>query len=95
MSRYIHKKEYTAREQIADSLKLPLDIVAGAAIVTVTGRTQVMVENYKGILEYTEDCITLQSRTCRIFVCGSHLTVAYYTGEDMKIEGNITQIRYE
>ena len=84
----------SAKEMIVDSLKLPKDTMLGASIVTVTGNSQVLVENYRGILEYTQDCIMLQGKTCRIAICGSRLCIAYYTNEDMKIEGVISEIRY-
>lgn len=83
-----------ARELLVDSLKLPRDTLLGASIVTVVGNDQVMIENYKGILEYTENCVMLQGKACRIAVCGCRLKIAYYTNEDMKIEGKITEIRY-
>ena len=84
----------SARELIGDSLKLPRDMAMGACIVTALGNEQVMVENYRGILEYTQNSIVLQSKTCRIAVCGCGLKIAYYTNEDMKIEGKISEIRY-
>ena len=35
-----------------ESLKLPKDYMLGASIITVTGNTDVIVEHYKGIVEY-------------------------------------------
>ena len=84
----------SARELLVESLKLPRDRAMGACIVTALGNEQVMVENYRGILEYTQNSIVLQSKTCRIAVCGCGLKIAYYTNEDMKIEGKISEIRY-
>lgn len=86
--------EKSAKELIVDSLKLPRDMILGASIVTVTGNNQVLVENYRGILEYTPECIMLQGKACRIAICGCRLRIAYYTNEDMKIEGVISEIRY-
>ena len=40
------------KSNIVESLELPADIVYGAVIVTAMGRGQVLVENYKGIIEY-------------------------------------------
>lgn len=86
--------EKSAKEIIVDSLKLPRDMAMGVSIVTVTGNSQVLVENYRGILEYTQECIMLQGKSCRIAICGCRLCIAYYTNEDMKIEGVISEIRY-
>ena len=36
-------------EKMISQLELPKDLMLGAAIVTITGRKEVLVENYKGI----------------------------------------------
>ena len=89
-----NEKEKSARELLVESLRLPRDTMMGASIVTVIGNDQVLVENYRGILEYTDCCITLQAKTCRIAVSGRCLNISYYTNDDMKIEGKISEIRY-
>ena len=88
------QKEKSAKELLVESLKLPRDMMLGASIVTVVGNGELLVENYRGILEYTQETILLQGKTCRIAVCGCGLKIAYYTNEDMKIEGRISEIRY-
>lgn len=82
------------KELVVESLKLPKDSVLGASIVTVTGNTEVFVENYKGILEYSSELIILQGKNCKIELAGKRLNIAYYTNEDMKITGRIANIRY-
>lgn len=88
------KKDISAKEFITDTLKLPRDTMLGASIVTVIGKEQVLIENYRGILEYRDDSIIVQGKNCMIAISGCRLSIAYYTNEDMKIEGNITQIKY-
>ncbi|MBO5207887.1 MAG: YabP/YqfC family sporulation protein [Lachnospiraceae bacterium] len=89
------KKSLTRqKELIVESLKLPKDSLLGAAIVTVTGNREALIENYKGILEYTKESIVLQGKNCKICFEGEELSIDYYTNEDMKISGNIEQIRY-
>lgn len=82
------------KEMILDSLKLPKDICMGALKVTMTGNREAWIENYRGILEYTEQMILLQGKTCQACFEGTRLTIDYYTNEDMKISGCITCIRY-
>ena len=48
------------RELVVESLKLPKDSLLGASIITVTGENDIFVENYKGILQYSDDLILLQ-----------------------------------
>ncbi|MCI6553422.1 MAG: YabP/YqfC family sporulation protein [Lachnospiraceae bacterium] len=79
---------------MVESLKLPKDSVLGASIVTVTGNTDAFVENYRGILEYSQESVILQGKTCQISILGKRLSIDYYTNEDMKISGCIESIRY-
>ena len=82
------------KEILTNSLKLPKDTVFGVPILTVTGTYEIWMENYKGILEYTQTQILLQAKTCQICIEGKNLSIDYYTNEDMKISGNICSIRY-
>lgn len=77
-----------------ESLKLPKDIIMGALKVTLTGSHEAWIENYRGILEYTENQILLQGKTCQVCFEGSRLSIDYYTNEDMKISGCIACVKY-
>lgn len=88
------KRSSGRRELVVESLKLPKDSLLGASIVTLTGNTDVFVENYKGIIEYTGQMILLQGKTCKIQICGRRLNIVYYTNEDMKISGWVEAVRY-
>lgn len=79
---------------MVESLKLPKDSLLGASIVTITGNTEVFVENYKGLLEYSSETILLQGKNCKIELTGKRLNIVYYTNEDMKISGSIYNVRY-
>ncbi len=81
-------------ETLIDSLKFPKDICMGTMKVTMTGNREAWIENYRGILEYTERLILLQGKTCQVCFEGSGLSVDYYTNEDMKISGCINCVRY-
>ena len=90
------KKHYNlpTKDILVDKLSLPRDVVDGVARVTLTGNEEVWIENYRGILEYTEKRVLLQTKTCHICFEGSRLTIEYYTNEDMKLKGNIQSIHY-
>ena len=65
------------RERMAEKLKLPKDLVMGAAVLTVTGHSEAYIENYRGIIEYTEQRIRLQTKTCQMTLCGEQLHIEY------------------
>ena len=82
------------KESLVESLKLPKDICMGAIKVALTGNSEAWIENYRGILEYTEKQILLQGKNCQVCFEGTRLSIDYYTNEDMKISGCITCVRY-
>lgn len=79
---------------MVESLKLPKDSLLGDSIITITGNTEIFVENYKGILQYSDQMILLQGKNCKIELTGRKLNIVYYTNEDMKICGRLEQVRY-
>lgn len=89
-----NKERGRKKESLVESLKLPKDICMGAIRVTLTGSQEAWIENYRGILEYSENLILLQGKTCQVCFEGSRLTIDYYTNEDMKISGCICCVKY-
>lgn len=89
------KKLSQVKSNIVESLELPRDIAYGAVIVTAMGRGEVLVENYKGIIDYTGEKIRLQTKNCQVSIVGKRLVVEYYTNEEMKITGFIQGILYD
>lgn len=83
------------KEGLVESLELPKDLMYGAVLVSITGRQEILIENYRGILEYTQNHISLQTKTCRLVVRGKNLNISYYTNEEMKITGVIDSLLYE
>lgn len=84
-----------SKEALVESLKLPRDVCLGAMRVTLTGNREAWIENYRGLLEYSECNIVLQGKSCQVCLEGRKLVIDYYTNEDMKICGYITCVRYQ
>ncbi len=83
------------KESVVKAFDLPPDLAYGSVLVSVTGQSGLLIENYRGILEYKEEHIRIQAKDCRILVVGKRLKIEYYTNEEMKINGLIEQIIYE
>ena len=83
------------KQKIVETFQLPKDVCLGALRVTLTGNTEAWIENYRGILEYTDSSILLQGKNCQITFEGTRLSIDYYTNEDMKISGHITCVKYQ
>lgn len=73
---------------------MPKDVVLGASVVTILGNTEICIENYRGILEYTECLIRVQTKERQIRLAGKNLKIEYYTNDEMKITGCICCIEF-
>lgn len=87
-------KNQSIVHKMAQAAQIPKDLADGAVIATMTGQEELCVENYRGIIEYTDTCLLLQTKHCRMEILGKHLCITYYTCEEMKVVGHIEQIRY-
>ena len=54
-----------------------------------------LIENYRGILNLEDSFIRIQAKNEQILIEGTHLAVAYYTNEEMKVTGTVDAVRYE
>lgn len=63
-------------------------------MLSMTGNREAYIENYRGILEYTDTCILLQTQNGQVRFEGKRLVIEYYTNEDMKISGHITNVSF-
>ena len=86
------QEDGTRRYRMADAANLPKDVVLGVPILT--GHYEVNIENYRGILEYTEQLIRINVRSGQIRITGKSLEINYYTTTDMKITGKVEKIEY-
>lgn len=82
------------KNKIVRAANVPKDVVLGVPILTMTGQMELCIENYKGIIEYTDLLIRVQSKIGQIKVVGKHLQIEYYTNDEMKITGRILSIDF-
>ena len=87
-------KKIDAMETVSEKMKLSSDILAGAPIVTVIGQTELVIENYKGIIEYTGDLLRIQTKTGRIHIEGKNLVIRQFSEDAMKVSGFVRMIQY-
>ncbi len=75
-------------------LEVPGDVLYGDVLVKLSGNREAIIENYKGILLYTEEEIAIACKKFTLRICGSGLHIQYFSGSDMKVIGTINTITY-
>lgn len=88
------KENEHLKERLASAASMPKDVVLGASVITVLGTGEVCIENYRGIIEYTDSLIRVQTKGKQIRLSGKCLQIEYYTNDEMKITGCICSIEF-
>ena len=81
--------------KINNLLELPREIVTNEVKLTILGFKEVLIENYKNIIEYEENFIKINTYEGCISFWGINLKLKQMAEEDIIIEGNIEKIDYE
>lgn len=82
------------KQMAVDSGKLPKDLILGEALLYLTGSTEAVIENYRSILVFTDELLKIQTKTMRIEILGRSLGIEYYNQDQMKIIGQIQEIKF-
>ncbi len=82
------------KQKLTDATGMPKDVVYGIPILTIQGHFELTIENYRGILEYTDTLIRIQTKTGQIHVRGVHLEIPNYNEQDTKIIGHLEAIEF-
>jgi sporulation protein YqfC len=90
----VKKKSYKIKETLSNALELPKDLVLDVAKVTLVGSNNVTVENHKGILEYNEDQIRVNTCSGVLIIMGSSLNIKSILQEEITITGEINSVGY-
>ena len=88
------KSHLSIKQKIARISEMPEDMVMGIPLLTVLGNMEISIENYGGIIEYTDCLIRIRTKMGKIIISGKKLQVNYYTNDEMKIQGRISSIEY-
>ena len=80
------------RQKFQAAMEIPKELLKDYSRVTIIGGEDVWIENYKGILEYSEDMIRLSNN---ISIYGQDLSVEEISSEDILIIGKIKNIEFE
>mgnify|MGYP004483388963 FL=1 len=80
------------KKQVVTALELAPDLDGGETKISLTGSGEAVIENYKGILQYTDSEILIQSLRGKVLLRGKNMEIVWYTSLEMKITGSIFSI---
>ncbi|TYQ15526.1 UNVERIFIED_CONTAM: sporulation protein YqfC [Acetivibrio alkalicellulosi] len=87
-------KKRSIKEKMTEFLELPKEIVLDMPKTTLLGNGNMLVENYKGIIEYDVNRIRINTSKGIIKVTGDNLFIKEITSEDLMIYGDIASVEF-
>lgn len=86
------KRKLTRLDKI---LEMPAEVVSNIPKITVLGFNEMVIENYKSIMEYEEFYIKINTYIGIINVNGLNLKLLQMNQDDIRITGQIDSIDFE
>ena len=86
------KKKISKLEKI---LEIPQEIYSNVPKIIITGFNEMIIENFKSILEYEEFFIRINTYIGIININGYNLKLENMTNDDIKITGQIENFEIE
>lgn len=74
---------------------MPTEIVSNEPKITLIGFNEMLIENYKGILEYEEIYIRINTHIGIININGFNLNLEQISEDDISVKGKIDSITLE
>ena len=86
------KRSYNRLDKI---LEIPKEICSDIPKIIITGFDEMIIENFKGILEYEEFFVRINTHIGIININGFNLNLENMTNDDIKVTGQIENIDIE
>ena len=83
------------KSSITQALEIPGEVLTDASVMSIVGKNEIDIENYKSILEYGRERITINTAGCMILIEGSALELNYVTTDSVNIKGNIASVAFK
>lgn len=83
------------RQKLAGSLEIPKDVILDLPRITILGDLQVMIENHRGVIQYSPEQVVVGMSKGRIDITGTDLVIGVIHEEEITVTGLLTAIIFQ
>lgn len=88
------QRQHDIKKNIIRAFELPKEIILNLPVISLTGNEEFEIENYKGIIEYTEEKVRISVNGGTLRLEGKSLLLKQITSENILIAGKISKIEW-
>lgn len=89
------KRNYNTYHKLDKILELPQEVCSDVPKIIIIGFDEMIIENFKGILEYEEFFVRINTHIGIVNINGFNLNLENMTNDDIKVTGKIESIDIE
>lgn len=89
------RQDRDLKGRMANLFELPQDAVLDVSRITLLGDVQLAIENHRGLIEYTEEKVTVGIPKGQVVIMGSELAIGTVSAEAITILGRISGVSFE
>lgn len=82
----------SVKNKVAEITEMPSDIILDAPRVTIIGNFELGIENHRGLIEYNDNCVRVNTSIGVFKLTGSNLSIKNIDLEEIVITGSIENI---
>ena len=90
-----NKRNTRFSNKVNKILEVPRELTENSPKFTIIGFDEMLIENYKGILEYEEFYIKVKTEIGNVNISGFNLSLEQVTEDDISVKGKIESIDRE
>ena len=83
------------KNNVGSLLELPREVTSNVPKITVTGFDEIIIENFKGILEYENFFVRISTYIGNVNINGFNLKLTQMNEDDILVNGKIEGIDFE
>lgn len=83
------------RQELSEILELPMDVSLDLPKITIVGSLGVLIQNHRGLIQYSPEKIVASVGKGQIVVLGKSLEIEEVSKEDLIVRGAISSVQME
>jgi len=82
-------------DKVSKFLELPREVISNIPKITIVGFDELLIENFKGILEYQDYFVRISTEIGIVNINGFNLNLNQVTDQDILVNGKIENLDFE
>lgn len=82
------------KNKVSEEFNIPKEIILDLPKIVITGKGEITIENHKGIVQFSKECIKLNSKIGVINIQGKEFEICYIGDKTIIISGSFQGVYF-